>query len=147
MQMGTATQSMEASRCRSSSSSPYDVDGAGDINSNIEDMAKWVSLQLAGGTFDGRRIVSPENLAYTRTPKVAPSDKAFYALGWIVQQTPNGTSSGTMVELSASAPLSAARSQCRRHRPLQPSNVGMPDALGLWILDRLLGNPRSTTRR
>src|SRR5262249_29046402 len=37
---------------------PYNYDGAGDINSNIEDMAKWVSLQLAGGTTqDGKRIV------------------------------------------------------------------------------------------
>ena len=37
---------------------PYDFDAAGDINSNIEDMAKWVSLQLAGGTTPGgQRIV------------------------------------------------------------------------------------------
>ena len=36
--------------------SPYDVDGAGDINSNIEDMAKWVSLQLGNGALDDRRI-------------------------------------------------------------------------------------------
>ena len=58
---------------------PYEGDGAGDINSNIEDMAKWVSLQLANGALDGRQIVSPANLVYTRTPKVAISDKAFYA--------------------------------------------------------------------
>ena len=70
---------------------PYQVDGAGDMNSNIEDMAKWVSLQLAGGTTpNGRRIVSAENLAYTHMPKVAASATVSYALGWIVQQTPNG---------------------------------------------------------
>ena len=63
---------------------PYTYDGAGDINSNIEDMAKWVSLQFAGGTTPhGKRIVSAENLGYTRTPKVAISDKASYALGWV----------------------------------------------------------------
>jgi CubicO group peptidase (beta-lactamase class C family) len=33
---------------------PYDGDGAADINSNIEDMAKWVSFQLANGALDGR---------------------------------------------------------------------------------------------
>jgi CubicO group peptidase (beta-lactamase class C family) len=50
--------------------SPYAYDGAGAINSNIEDMAKWVSLQLAGGTTsDDRRLVSAENLAYTHTPR------------------------------------------------------------------------------
>ncbi|MGA9577429.1 MAG: serine hydrolase domain-containing protein [Terrimicrobiaceae bacterium] len=69
---------------------PYDFGGAGDINSTIEDMARWVRLQLGNGTFEGRRIVSSENLAFTHTPKVAISDKLFYALGWVIQQTPNG---------------------------------------------------------
>jgi CubicO group peptidase (beta-lactamase class C family) len=123
--------------------SPYDHDGAGDINSNIEDMAKWLSLQLAGGTLDGRRIVSHENLAYTRTPKVAMSDKAFYALGWVVQQTPNGDivwhnggtlGFGAMVALQFDRNLGVIVLS-------NQSNVGMPDALGLWTLDRLLGNP------
>src|SRR5262245_29053664 len=123
--------------------SPYDVDGAGDMNSSIEDMAKWVSLQLAGGTLDGRRIVSLENLAYTRTAKVAVSDKAFYALGWIVQQTPNGNivwhnggtlGFGAMVALQLDRKLGVIVLS-------NQSNVGMPDALGLWTIDRLLGNP------
>jgi CubicO group peptidase (beta-lactamase class C family) len=123
--------------------SPYDHDGAGDINSNIEDMANWISLQLAGGTLNGRRIVSPENLAYTRTPKVAVSDKAFYALGWSVQQTPNGDivlhdggtfGFGAMVVLQFDRKLGVIVLS-------NQSNVGMPDALGLWTLDRLLGNP------
>ena len=122
---------------------PYDLDGAGDINSNIEDMAKWISLQLAGGTLDGRRIVSPENLAYTRTPKVAVSEKAFYALGWVVQQTPNGDivwhnggtlGFGAMVVLQLDRKLGVIVLS-------NQFNVGMPDALGLWTLDRLLGNP------
>src|SRR6516162_8598821 len=123
--------------------SPYDVDGAGDMNSNIEDMAKWISLQLANGDFDGRRIVSPANLAYTRTPKVAMSDKASYALGWVVQQTPNGDvvwhnggtfGFGAMVALQFDRNLGVIVLS-------NQSNVGMPDALGLWTLDRLLGNP------
>jgi CubicO group peptidase (beta-lactamase class C family) len=70
---------------------PYDFGGAGDINSAIEEMARWVRLQLGNGSFEGRRIVSPENLAFTRTPKVALSDKISYALGWIIQQTQNGS--------------------------------------------------------
>jgi len=123
---------------------PYDFDGAGDINSNIEDMAKWVSLQLADGTTpDGQRIVSPESLAYTHTPKVAMSDKASYALGWIVQQTPNGNilwhnggtlSFGAMVILQLDRKLGVIILS-------NQSNVGMPDATGLWTIDRLLGNP------
>ena len=63
---------------------PYDFGGpAGDINSTLEDMARWVRLQLGNGTFEGRRVVSSQNLAFTHTPKVALSDKLVYALGWI----------------------------------------------------------------
>ena len=43
---------------------PYDFGGAGDINSTIEDVARWVRLQLGGGSFEGRRIVSQENLIF-----------------------------------------------------------------------------------
>src|SRR5438034_6654822 len=53
-------------------------------------MARWVRMQLDNGTFDGRRIVSSENLAYTRMPKVALNDKLSYALGWYNYLTPNG---------------------------------------------------------
>src|SRR6516225_4431680 len=123
---------------------PYDFDGSGDINSNIEDMAKWVSLQLAGGTTPGgQRIVSAENLAYTHTPKVAMSDKACYALGWVVQPTPNGDivwhDGGTfgfaaMVALQLDRKLGVIVLS-------NQSTVGMPIGLGLWTLDRLLGNP------
>jgi CubicO group peptidase (beta-lactamase class C family) len=69
---------------------PYDYDGAGDINSNIGELARWVRLRLDGGSLEERRIVSPENRAATRTPKVAITDKLSYALGWVVQQTPSG---------------------------------------------------------
>jgi len=123
---------------------PYDLDGAGDINSNIADMAKWVSLQLAGGTTpDGQRVVSAENLAYTHTPKVAISDKVSYALGWIVQQTPNGEvvwhnggtlGFGAMIILQPDCKLGLIVLS-------NQSNVGMPDAVGLWAIDRLLDNP------
>ena len=124
--------------------SPYDVDGAGDINSNIEDMAKWVSLQLNGGTMpDGRRIVSGENLAYTHTSKVAISDTVSYALGWIVRQTRNGAvvwhNGGTwgfgatvLLQLDRKLGIIVLSNEL---------NVGMPDAVGLWAMDRLLRNP------
>ena len=69
---------------------PYAYAGAGAINSTIEDMARWVRLQLGNGSFEGKRIVSPENLAVTRMARVAINDKAAYAMGWVVQATPNG---------------------------------------------------------
>jgi CubicO group peptidase (beta-lactamase class C family) len=123
--------------------SPYDFGGAGDINSTIEDTARWVRFQLSNGTFEGRRIVSPENLAQTRTPKVALNDKVFYALGWVVQQTPKGniiwhnggtTSFGAYIGFVPEAGIGVTVLT-------NETNVGFPDAVGLWVLDRLLGNP------
>jgi CubicO group peptidase (beta-lactamase class C family) len=122
---------------------PYDFGGAGDINSNIEDMARWIRLQLANGTFDGRRLVSAENLAVTRTPKVAINDKSAYALGWVITHTPNGNivwhNGGTTgfgayigLELDKDFAVIVLSNQ---------SNVGFPDALGAWAFDRLLDNP------
>jgi CubicO group peptidase (beta-lactamase class C family) len=124
---------------------PYDFDGSGDINSNIGDMAKWVSLQLAGGTTPGgQRIVSAENLAYTHTPKVAMNDKQSYALGWVIQQTPNGDivwHSGITFGFGATVDLQLDR-KLGVIVLFNQSGSGMPgEALGLWTLDRLLGNP------
>jgi hypothetical protein len=123
---------------------PYDFGGAGDINATIEDMARWVRLQLGNGSFEGRRIVSPENLAFTRTPKVALSDKISYALGWIIQQTHNsnivwhngGTNGfGAYVGMVPDKSVGVIVLS-------NETNVGFPDAIGLWTLDRILDNPK-----
>jgi CubicO group peptidase (beta-lactamase class C family) len=124
---------------------PYDFGGAGDINSTIEDMARWVRLQLGNGSFEGQPIVSPENLAFSRTPKVAQSDKVSYALGWVIQQTPNGNivwhnggtnSFGAFVGMVPDRDVGVIVLT-------NETNMGMPDALGLWTFDRLLGNPEA----
>jgi CubicO group peptidase (beta-lactamase class C family) len=122
---------------------PYDFGGAGDINSTVEDTARWVRFQLSNGEFQGRRLVSPENLAQTRTPKVAMSEKVSYALGWAVQQTPNGNiiwhNGGTP---SFSSYIGFVPDKGFGVTVLtNESNVGFPDAIGLWVLDRLLDNP------
>ena len=122
---------------------PYLFGGAGDINSTVEDAARWVRLHLANGTFEGRRIVSPENLAVTRTARVAMSDKMFYANGWVVTQTPNGNivwhnggtaSFGAMIAMSLDKDVGVIVLT-------NEENQGFPDAVGVWALDRLLDNP------
>src|SRR5262249_27762572 len=102
----------------------------------------WVRLQLDDGSFQGERIVSRENLAVTRTPKVAINDKMSYALGWIVALTRNGNvvwHNGGTYGFGAFVGL-----QPDRHIGVviltNEGNVGFPDALGLWIFDRLLDN-------
>ena len=80
-------------------------------------------------------------MAATRTPKVAVSDKAFYAMGWIVQQTPNGNivwhnggtnGFGAYVGLLLDEGIGVV---------ILANAVGFPDAIGAWTMDRLLGNP------
>ena len=122
---------------------PYDFDGAGDINSTIEDGSRWLRLQLGNGSFEGHRIVSAENLTVTHTPKVAISDKVAYAMGWIVQQTPNGT----IVWHNGGTSAFGAYFGLLMEKNVgvvvltNEVNVGFPDAIGRWTMDRILGNP------
>src|SRR5262245_23391132 len=122
---------------------PYVFGAAGNINSTVEDMARWVRLQLATGTFEGRRIVSAENLAVTRTPRVAMSDKTFYANGWMITTTPNGTivshnggtfGFGSMLAMSLDKAVGIIVLSNEEAQNL-------PDAIAFRALDRLLDNP------
>jgi len=123
---------------------PYHLDGAGDINTNVEDMARWIRLQLGNGAFEGRRIVSAENLAYTRRPMVAASDQGSYAQGWYVYPTPNGNSlwhDGDALSFGSFVGLVPDRNV----GVVILTNItdnGFQIALGIWILDRILGNPK-----
>ena len=123
---------------------PYHLGGSGNINSNIEDMARWARMQLGNGTFDGRRIVSSENLAYTRMPKVALNDQVFYDLGWYNYLTPNGNilwhdgdalSFGSFVGLVPDKNIGIIILT-------NETNVEAPNSLGAWVLDRILGNAK-----
>jgi CubicO group peptidase (beta-lactamase class C family) len=122
---------------------PYDFDGAGDINSTVEDASRWLRFQLGNGAFEGHRLVSAENLAVTHTPKVALSDKVSYAMGWIVQQTPSGTiiwhNGGTSAFGSyfGMVPEKGVGVVVMTNE----ANIGFPDAVGRWVLDRILDNP------
>jgi hypothetical protein len=123
---------------------PYHMAGAGDINSNIEDMARWIRLQLGNGIFDGRRIVSSENLGYTRLPKVALNEQVFYDLGWYNYLTPNGNilwhdgdalSFGSFVGLVPDKNIGIIILT-------NETNVTAPKSLGTWVLDRIVGNAK-----
>ncbi len=61
---------------------------AGSINSSARDMAKWIKFVLAGGTVDGKRLVSEESFAEWIKPqmKVNPNGTINYGLGWFIRQ-------------------------------------------------------------
>jgi CubicO group peptidase (beta-lactamase class C family) len=122
---------------------PYALGAAGNLNSTIEDAARWVRLQLGNGSFEGRRLVSTQNLAYVRRPKVAITDKVSYALGWVIAQTPNGsivwhnggtTGFGAFIGMLVDKDVGVIVLS-------NEQNKGLPDAIGLWALDRLVDNP------
>ncbi|MFO1210577.1 MAG: serine hydrolase domain-containing protein [Amaricoccus sp.] len=122
---------------------PYNFAGAGAINSTVDDLSRWVRVHLADGSFEGKPLVSPENLAVTKTARVALNDKLAYAMGWVLQATPNGTitwhNGGTP---SFGAYIGTALDHDVGVIVLTNlQNVGFPDAVGEWTLDRLLGNP------
>lgn len=122
---------------------PYVFGPAGDINSTVDDCARWLRLQLGDGVFDGHRLVSADNLAVTRTPKVAIGETVSYAMGWVISGTPHGRvvwhngGTGGFGAMIGFAPA--------RHIGVivltNEQNRGFPDGVGLWVLDRLLGNP------
>ncbi len=122
---------------------PYNFAGSGAINSSVEQLVPWLRLLLDEGTLDGQTIVSKQNLATTWIPRVGLGDNVAYANGWVLLATPNGTVTwhnggtdgfGAFIGLDRSRKIGVVVLT-------NETNVGFPDAIGLWTFDRLLGNP------
>jgi len=75
----------------------YDnIGGAGCIASSAFDLSQWLRMQLAGGVFEGRRLVSEKQLAETHAPQmvnrlVSPTKElqpdytqTSYGMGWSI---------------------------------------------------------------
>jgi CubicO group peptidase (beta-lactamase class C family) len=69
------------------------IRASGSIKAGVRDLSQWVRMQLAGGTLDGKRVVSEEALAETHAPQVVVplgrararatgATQASYGLGW-----------------------------------------------------------------
>jgi CubicO group peptidase (beta-lactamase class C family) len=70
---------------------------AAGVSSSVNDMAKWMRLQLAAGKFDGKQIVDGDALLATQTPQIvskppaSPSSRpSFYGLGLNVGSDDSG---------------------------------------------------------
>ncbi len=65
---------------------------AGSINSSVNEMVNWLSMQLGKGKFNGREIIPEKGLAEVHTPQIVAGgdlkyDESFYAtyaMGWMV---------------------------------------------------------------
>jgi CubicO group peptidase (beta-lactamase class C family) len=64
---------------------------AGGISSSARDLAQWVRLQLAGGDYDGRTLITAAALDETHAPLMArganpiTGGASFYGLGWNIE--------------------------------------------------------------
>ena len=69
---------------------------AGGVSASARDLAQWLRLQLAGGKFEGKQIVSSKALLETHRPQIVSgfnpeTNRAFfYGLGWNVSYDENG---------------------------------------------------------
>jgi CubicO group peptidase (beta-lactamase class C family) len=125
---------------------------AGGVSSSVNDVAKWVRLQLANGKFDGKQIVDEKALAETHHPQMLTGFNpftglpSFYGLGWNVSYDDQGR---LRLNHSGAFALGAAT-----HVNLAPSEqlgivvltnaypIGMAEALGTTFMDTALyGKP------
>lgn len=73
---------------------------AGGVSSSARDLARWMRLELAGGMFEGRRVIAPAALAATHQPLMprgthpVTGAASFYGLGWNVEFGRHGLSWG-----------------------------------------------------
>lgn len=72
---------------------------AGSINSSARDMAKWMTLQLNSGKYDGKQLITEKSMREMQSPQMVidsggeiptvffpDSTQLSYGLGWFVQQ-------------------------------------------------------------
>jgi CubicO group peptidase (beta-lactamase class C family)/pimeloyl-ACP methyl ester carboxylesterase len=69
---------------------------AGGVSSSVNDLAKWMRLELADGQFDGKQIVDGKVLATARSPQMLKGFSPlnglpeFYGLGWDIKYDEEG---------------------------------------------------------
>ncbi|WP_040494067.1 serine hydrolase [Ilumatobacter nonamiensis] len=78
-------------------SNPEAQSPAGGASSSVDDMARWMRMELAGGQFEGRQIVAPEALQFTHQahafshPATIPGARdSFYGTGFTIDTDDEG---------------------------------------------------------
>ena len=130
---------------------------AGGASSSVNDMAKWIRLQLADGRLDGRPVVDADALAVTHAPQVRTGTNpftgapGFYGLGWNVSYDPQGRlrlSHSGGFEMGASTVVSLIPSEHLGIVVLANAQpVGVPETLAAAFMDQALYGRQTETWR
>ncbi len=67
---------------------PANVDNlgpAGSVVSSVNDMSKWITMQLTNGKYSGKQIVPDKVIKKTRQSNTVVSDEQTYGLGWFLE--------------------------------------------------------------
>jgi CubicO group peptidase (beta-lactamase class C family) len=125
---------------------------AGGVSSSVNDLAKWVRLQLANGKWDGKQIVNEKALAETHHPQILTGfnpfngPPGFYGLGWNVSYDEQGrlrlNHSGAFALGSATHVNLVPAEQLGIVVLTNAYPVGLAEALGTTFVDTALyGKP------
>jgi CubicO group peptidase (beta-lactamase class C family) len=124
----------------------------GGVSSSVNDLAKWMRLQLGNGKFDGKQIVDEKALAETHHPHMLTGFSpftglpGFYGLGWNVSYDQEGRlrlgHSGAFALGAATYVSLVPGEQLGIVVLTNAYPIGMAEALGTTFLDTALyGKP------
>ncbi|MFH1189749.1 MAG: serine hydrolase [Candidatus Omnitrophota bacterium] len=125
----------------------YTYGPAGGINASVKDMAKWARLQLGGGSFEGKELISSGGMRHMHTPKtVIPSapgaPRQYYCQGWVYRENDpfpiiwhNGGTSGskTIIAFAPEADIGIVVLS-------NLSDTQMPESVAWRFFDLYFGN-------
>ncbi len=125
---------------------------AGGVSSSVNDLTKWMRLQLANGKFNGKQIVDEKALAETHHPHMltgfSPFTRLpnFYGLGWNVNYDEQGrlrlSHSGAFASGAATQVILVPAEQLGIVILTNAYPVGIAEALGMTFVDTALyGKP------
>ena len=129
----------------------YTYGPAGGINSNVKDIAKWLRMQGADGTFNGRQVILPSSAKFMRAPETPiASDKGpaqYYCLGWVHREANprpitwhNGGTSGSKTMI-AFVPQTGTTPSLGIVVLSNLVETKLPEALAFRFFDIYYGNP------
>ncbi|MEO6846912.1 MAG: serine hydrolase [Chthoniobacterales bacterium] len=125
---------------------------AGGVSSSINDLAKWMRLQLSGGRFEGKEIVASAALEESHHPHILTGFNPlnglpfFYGLGWNVNYDVDGqlllTHSGAFNQGASTAVCLLPGKKLGIVILTNSAPVGLPEALSCLFVDDILhGGP------